>query len=657
VPSGTLDTATFAASNQTSVTLARGITLNGITFDPGASAYTITENPTAATVALTLSGSGITNNSGIAQNFVTAAMGAGHAGTIQFTNTATAGSATVFTNNGGTVSGLNGGGTFFENTATAGSGSFNSNGATVNGAFGGFTQFNTNSTAANATFTNSGGTVSGARGGFVSFNNSATASNATVTNNGVTASGAFGSFVQFRNTSTAGSATFTNNSTSISGGNSTDTEFLDSSTAGNGHFINIASALSATNGGFTLFFNSSTAATGTFTNNGTAADGGGSGRTQFGNTSTAANGAFTNSGAGVGNNYGGSTEFYNTATAGSSTQTSNAGTVSGAYGGYSDFLNSSSAGNATLIANGGSSGANGGMIFFEETSTGGTARAQMFGNGNLDISLHGAPGLTIGSIEGTGKVFLGARNLTVGSNNLATTFSGAIQDGGYNGGTGGSFTKSGTATLTLSGPNTYIGATIVSGGVLNLTGSLANGAVSVTSNAALTDSGSIGGNVSVSGLLTGCGTIGGTLTVNIGGIVDLTGCALTVNGAITNDGLFILSAGATLAGSSSSFTNNGTLDIITAGTFNPPTGFTNNGTIIDSKVVKPLVAQKNGNSFTVTINSYTGHTYQLQKSTTPSGNSFGDIGASQQGSTNTVLTFTDSSATGTTGFYRISVNP
>jgi len=41
----------------------------------------------------------------------------------------------------------------------------------------------------------------------------------------------------------------------------------------------------------------------------------------------------------------------------------------------------------------------------------------------LDISLHNLPGVTISSLEGNGDLFLGANNLTVGSNNLSTNFS------------------------------------------------------------------------------------------------------------------------------------------------------------------------------------------------------------------------------------------
>src|SRR6202011_1338251 len=98
------------------------------------------------------------------------------------------------------------------------------------------------------------------------------------------------------------------------------------------------------------------------------------------------------------------------------------------------------------------------------------------------------------------NVFLGSNNLTVGTNDLNSTFSGVIQGGG-------SFTKTGTGTLALSGANTYAGATIVSSGALSLTGSLAKGAVTVTAGSQLINNGTIGGNVSVSGRLSGCGTI------------------------------------------------------------------------------------------------------------------------------------------------------
>ncbi len=176
------------------------------------------------------------------------------------------------------------------------------------------------------------------------------------------------------------------------------------------------------------------------------------------------------------------------------------------YGGVTKFIDSSRAANATLIANDGGNGGGGGEIRFLATSSGDTARVEVFGNGNLDISLHDAPGVTIGSLEGDGAVFLGANSLTIGSNALATTFSGVIQDGGTGGGTGGSITKFGSGTLTLRGASTYSGGTTISAGTL------------VVSNR----SGSATGTESIQvngGTLGGTGTIAGAVTVSGGGFL------------------------------------------------------------------------------------------------------------------------------------------
>jgi autotransporter-associated beta strand protein len=139
-----------------------------------------------------------------------------------------------------------------------------------------------------------------------------------------------------------------------------------------------------------------------------------------------------------------------------------------------------------------------GIFYFYGSSRGGTAQIELqqddpdfdFLVGVLYISGHNAPGVTIGSIagdEGT-IVFLGANNLTVGSNNLSTTFSGTIV------GNGGSLTKIGTGTLDLTANNTYTGNTNVNRGVLQVDGSI-TGNTFVNHTGTLAGTGIINGNV------------------------------------------------------------------------------------------------------------------------------------------------------------------
>ena len=178
------------------------------------------------------------------------------------------------------------------------------------------------------------------------------------------------------------------------------------------------------------------------------------------------NTALTASGGIVADGSGGTIYFQDTTSATNAIITNNGTSASGAQGGHTEFGDTSTAANSTLIANGSDNGEAGGVIGFYDTATGGTARVEVFGNGNLDISYHDLPGMTLGSIEGDGIVFLGQDDLTVGSNNLATVFSGIIQDGGASGDVGGSLTKTGSGKLTLSGANTYTGGTTINAGTL-----------------------------------------------------------------------------------------------------------------------------------------------------------------------------------------------
>ena len=501
VPNGSADTATFAISNTTAISISANTTVDGITFAPGASSFTVT----ASQGTLTISGTGITNNSGTTENFVAAPFGVTFG--LLFKNSATAGSGTFFTMNGGGIGG-DARWTLFSDSSSAGHGTFTNNGLVFGTSTGGATLFNNSTTAANGTFINNGSTVSSQFGGdqgITIFNDTSTAANGTFTNNGGTISGASGGRTAFGSSSTAGNATITNNGATVSGAFGGDTTFSS-------------------------LFSAATAGDATITNNGGTVSGASGGVTSF-------EGFFEIVSPGR--------RFFGSSTAGNATIINNGTSISGASGGetvfFTDFnssnpLGASTAGNATLIANGGTGGGQGGEILFKGFSQGGTSRIEVFGNGSLDISAHAAPGLTVGSIEGNGNVFLGVNNLIVGSNNTSTTFSGVIQDGGGNGGVGGSVTKIGTGTLTLSGANTYTGNTNINGGVLQVDGSIMSN-TSVDHGGTLAGTGTVTGNVTNnrSGMVSP-GDAPGTLTVN--NYTQMSGSTLLIDIAGPSTGQF-----------------------------------------------------------------------------------------------------------------------
>ena len=110
-------------------------------------------------------------------------------------------------------------------------------------------------------------------------------------------------------------------------------------------------------------------------------------------------------------------------------------------------------------------------------ATGGSAKivttgSAAGGSGVFDISQSLLPGLTVGSIEGSGNYRLGSKVLTFGSLNTNTSLSGVISDSGIGGGSGGSIVKVGNGTTTLAGLNTYTGTTTVDAGALTVSGSI-----------------------------------------------------------------------------------------------------------------------------------------------------------------------------------------
>ncbi|MCP3469210.1 autotransporter domain-containing protein [Bradyrhizobium sp. CCGUVB1N3] len=513
----------------------------------------------------------------------------GH-GTIDFYDQSTAGSATIINSTTDTTYAVT-----FHNISSAGTANLSND---IYGTF----YFRDASTAASATINNANNRTT-------AFYDNSTAGHATINNDGLT---------YFYGTSSAGSATITNSSTgqvifqdsstaanAIIGGGSSYTfiGFYDASSAGsatitaNGQlsFRNTSTAGSATitvnNLGYAYFLNTSTAGTATINNDGSLSFGGSStagnavitstNSIDFRQNSTAGSAAITNNG---------SLNFGNSSTAASATITNNfaasfnsastagSATINNTYN--LSFTGTSTAGNAVITNNTGGPINPNGMTWFRDNATAGNA--QLINNGaNTFFDFSGSSGpngdnkLSAGSIAGDGTFYLGAIELTVGSNNLSTTVSGVIADGGYSGATGGSLVKTGTGTLTLTGTNTYTGGTTFAGGTVSvaseanlgdLAGSLTfkGGALQITGTTFNTTARTInwsaaGGTFDIAdaanNFTVSQGLSGGGLTKSGAGTLTLTG-ADTFSGVTIADGKLVFLD--TTAGSTT-ITNNAQL--------------------------------------------------------------------------------------------------
>ena len=254
VPNTPSDTATFVTSTETQVGVSAITEVGGITFDPGADSFTITSEPGSP---LKLSGSGIANNSGQLQTFLSQIDG-GFAGGFIFRNSATAGRLTTFGGSDGSVF-------IFYDTTSAGSAAFDLGGGTVQSEVTfwdsstaadstisvtqGAINFFGASTAANAYMTVSGYSIlvffENAHGGNavatcyggkyfgnnIAFGDAATAEEGTYTAVGASAEGDFGSFIEFLGDATADRGTFVINGGMGAGLAATSMIFVDSTTA------------------------------------------------------------------------------------------------------------------------------------------------------------------------------------------------------------------------------------------------------------------------------------------------------------------------------------------------------------------------------------------------------------------------------------------
>lgn len=382
-----------------------------------------------------------------------------------------------------------------------------------------------------------------------------TGSTAVDNNNGVVSIGT----IQFANTSQAYTFTLGNpfivNATGIINNDTVNTQNFEVTSGNNLVFQNSSTASGGaglviiTNdvGGNVNFIQDSTAGAAHLVNNGfiTFEDSASAGGAQITNNATGQIDFFTNASAGtatINNGAGGVLSFHNTTTAATSTIV-NDGTV--------NFDGSATAGGATITTN------NGATTNFRGLATGGSAKFVTNAGGTVDISGLTSGGMTSGSIEGAGNYVLGANTLTTGSLNTSTQVDGVIS------GAGGGLTKVGTGTLTLTGTNTYTGATTISAGTLAISGfgSISTSSVvtvdatfdisasSIAFNAITTLSGSASGVVNMGGnglVMTNASTEFAGVIQGTGG-VEIFGGTQTLSGVNTYSNATQIDAGATLA--------------------------------------------------------------------------------------------------------------
>ena len=322
-----------------------------------------------------------------------------------------------------------------------------------------------------------------------------------------------------------------------------------------------------------------------------------------------------------------------------------------ALGGANSSIGASSNAPASLVLNGGALQYLGAGASTDRQFTLGSNNATLDASGAGPVLYGNTSTLAFSTANAANTLILTGNN--TGNNTLAATLanngSGHLQ-----------LTKSGAGSWTLTGSDTATGNLTVAAGTLHLFGALnTTGFVEVKSGAALdlsgpsTQFGTL--QLDAGSALTGnAATLTGNV-VNNSTITNSSGGAFNVNGNLTNDGVLRLLNGTTF-GVSGQFTNNGILDIIT-GAQSLPHNFVNHGVVLNASVVQTADYSFTGSVMQLSIQSYLGHNYQLQRTNTLSPPAWVNLGSPQSG-TGGILNFSDSSGlTGYQGYYRIVVAP
>jgi len=275
------------------------------------------------------------------------------------------------------------------------------------------------------------------------------------------------------------------------------------------------------------------------------------------------------------------------------------------------FFDGSSAGDATIIVN---SGPAGGVAFDDGTP----GQARLINNNNIGFANHGPPfplqvrAITAGSIEGTGAFAFDDIQLTIGSNNLSTEFSGVMTGSFMNDRS--SLIKVGTGQLTLASHFAYGlggGFKVVNGilqdgdggaGESRLSGNIEDDALLIVDHP---DYGTYSGDLTGTGSVDYIGSgrtamIGGTIScaggMTIGaGIFELQQGDITVG--ITDNATFALNwAGGGVHTFSSNISGTGGVQQLASATI-----FTGTGTYTGGTQIQPGVLQLGNGGFTGSI--------------------------------------------------------